>query len=132
MREEQGTRWLWLKLAVVALAAGGATFFALRGDSEWKQSDAPETAVPFICVKDNHAFQVTPAGFEKMTEAGDAQSPADPSGRGEGLLTLRCPKCAQMTAVRGQACQNDGTIFPARLLDGRAGRCPKCGWSFYR
>ncbi len=131
MEGEKKTRWLALKLAVIVLAAGGALFFALRNrdDSSMKQSDAPESAVPFICAKDGHTFPVTPAKFEAMGK--DVRAAGDSSGRG-GLLTLRCPKCAQMTAVRGQPCQKDGTVFPARLLDGSTGHCPKCGWSFYR
>ncbi len=131
MEGEKKTRWLALKLAVIVLAAGGAVFFALRGRGDMKQSDAPESAVPFICAKDGHTFPVTPARFEAMEKAGDVRAAGDPSGRG-GILTLRCPKCGQMTAVRGQPCQKDGTVFPARLLDGSTGRCPKCGWSYYR
>ena len=132
MNSERSSRWLLLKVGVIVLAGGGAAFFAFRPSAEWKQSDAPETGVPFICLKDGHVFQVTPARFEELSNAGGAQAGVSQSPGGEGILTLRCAKCSQMTAVRAEICPRDHTPFARRLAPGRPGRCPKCGWSFYR
>ncbi len=128
-REEQTKGALIVKIAVIALALAGALYLALRGNPDQAQLDTPESADPYICLNCGQVFKVTPAEFERLASNGGIHAPSDPEGA--GVITLRCPKCGQLAGVRAYPCPNDQTMFPRRLEDGRPGRCPKCGWSFY-
>ena len=124
------TRWLMVKVTVIVVALGGALFLFLRGGSETVQTDAPASAVSYLCPDDGHLFKVTPAGFEQLEKNGDIRSP-DPV-EGTGVLMIRCPKCRQIRAVRAVRCPADQSPLARRLPDGQPGRCPTCGWSFYK
>ncbi len=126
-RDEQSKTALIVKLALVAVAAGGAIFFTLRGggDGEARQLDTPESAQAYICLDDGHVFQVTPADFKRLTE----NLPADAGGG--AILVIPCPTTGALTATPADQCPQDKTHFARRQRDGRFGRCPKCGWSRY-
>lgn len=109
-------------LAIVAVAT------AWRNREE-KQPNTPESAMPYICTECKHTFDLTPAGYEKLSHEGGIEAPADRDGR--GMVLFRCPSCGKFAAVSAIACPNDGTLFAKRLPNGKPGRCPKCNWSFY-
>ena len=96
---------------------------------EEKQPDTPESAMPYICTECKHTFDLTPAGYEKLSHEGGIKAPGDRDG--QGMVLFRCPSCGKFAAVSAIACPHDGTLFAKRLPDGKPGRCPKCGWSFY-
>lgn len=114
----------------VAVVLGVVAVFAWRGDPEAAQPDTPESAVPYICLKCGHVFDLTPAGYEELTYDGGIKAPSNRQSASPALL--RCPECKELASVGAYACPNDGTMIPGRQADGTPGRCPKCGWSRYR
>ncbi|NLE61626.1 MAG: hypothetical protein GX616_25005 [Planctomycetes bacterium] len=96
---------------------------------EEKQPDTPESAMPYICTECKHTFDLTPAGYERLSNDGGVKAPADRDGR--GMVLFRCPSCGKFAAVSAIACPKDSTLFAKRLPDGKPGRCPKCNWSYY-
>lgn len=121
-----------LKIAVIVVALAGAVFFLWRSRSEEEgQPDTAESAVTYICIDDGHTFEVTPAGFKRMSEEGKVKSSEADSELGGGVVLLICPTSGQSTAVRAIQCPHDQTWFARRLPDRTVGKCPRCGWSLY-
>jgi predicted RNA-binding Zn-ribbon protein involved in translation (DUF1610 family) len=115
-----------VQIGVIAAALGGAAFFLLRTDPENEQIDTPESASPYICLDDGHVFELTPAGYQRLGEAGGIKGSSEPGVR--GMLMLRCPKCGKLKAVAARRCPKDGTVFAGWSPDGQAPKCPTCGW----
>jgi len=114
---------------VAVLALGAVVLLVSRDDSEAEQSDSPQSAVPYICTDCGHVFELTPAAYEQLTKEGGVKTPADPE-RG-GIPMLRCPECGKLAGVGACSCPKDQTVFARRQANGRPGKCPKCGWSYY-
>lgn len=120
---------LALKLGVIVVAVGAAGFFAFHGGEPGEQPDAAEDAMPYICLDDNHVFNLTPKTFQDMSRQGDVKT--DGQRLDEGRTFVRCPTTNQFTAVPAIKCPKDGTFFPGRVKDGTPGKCSKCGYTFY-
>lgn len=117
---------LYLKLAVVVLALGGAAFLAFRGGEE--QNNAPNSAVPYVCLECNHVMQWTASDYDRALKAGRPAGSQEEPTRGQ-RLGLTCEKCNRPAVARAEKCPKDGTPVPIRTKDGSAPRCPKCNWS---
>lgn len=129
MAEENSKSALALKISVIVVAIAAAVFFALRGREETEQPDAAEDAMAYICLDDNHVFNLTPKTFQDMSRRGDVKT--EGQRLDEGRTFVRCPTTKQFTAVPAIKCPKDGTFFPGRLKDGTPGKCPTCGYAFY-
>lgn len=116
-----------LVLALVLLI--GAVLMAVWHGEEDGQPNTPESAAPYVCLKCKHEFKLTPADFERLSKENGVKGPKDPTVG--GMLLFRCPKCSELAGAQAVPCPRDGTMLPRRLEDGKPGRCPKCGWSFY-
>jgi hypothetical protein len=123
-----------VKIAVAVAALGGALFFALRGSSENKQLDTPESAVTYICREDNHTFKLTPAQWDKLLKQGEVRPVSKPTaegstarrqrgGAGSPLRAVKCPKCGKYSCVLALDCPG-GKQVPSVTADGQLGQCP--------
>ena len=113
---------------IVAMAALAIVAVALAWrNREEQQPDTPESAMPYVCAECKHNYELTPAGYEKLSKEGGVKAPDNQ----RGIVLFRCPSCGKFAGVPAVACPNDGTIAPRRLANGQPGRCPKCNWSFY-
>jgi hypothetical protein len=116
---------LILALIVLVLAV---SVLAWRNRQEGQPS-GPESAVPYVCLECQHVFKLTPADFERLSKEHAVKGPADPTAG--GILLFKCPSCGKLAGAQAVACPKDGKMLPRRLANGKPGRCPQCGWSFY-
>lgn len=126
--ERKETRNLSIKVGLIVVAflvAGYLGFF--RGRGVPGQIDTPESAEPYYCEKCQKGFELTPAGFQRLSDEGGIRS-ASEGGRSGGLV-FRCPHCGEFGGAAAYRCPNDGTIFPKWAADGTPSRCPKCQWA---
>jgi hypothetical protein len=113
-------------VAVVALAAAWA-LYALRTPGRVEQPDTPDSASTYACLDCGHAFDLTPAGYVRLAEAGKVKSAEGQEQRGRRLV--QCPQCRKFSATLSDKCPKDGTVIPRFDKHDKAGRCPKCGWT---
>ncbi len=111
-------------LSVVLVSAAGYLAWS-RSGTQLAQPDTQDSAAPYICSACAHAFQLTPAGYSRLSKEGGIQRGGED---GRGGLSLRCPKCGKFEAGPALQCPKDQTPFPLTGKNGAASKCPKCGW----
>jgi len=124
--ESHETRNLSIKVSLIVMALLAAGYFAFfRGGEDLEQIDTPDSAEPYYCDKCKKGFELTPAGFQRLSEEGGVRSANDRAGR----LVFCCPHCGEFAGASACRCPQDGTIFPVKTSDGSPPRCPKCNWT---
>ncbi len=119
-----------LLIGILAVLVALTAYFTLRaGSGKTTQLDTPESADAYLCLEDGNVFKLTPAAFLELKEAGKVKTTGNELEG--GMAVVECPKCRKMQGVRAHACPNDQTMFARRVMGGKPGKCPKCGWSLY-
>ena len=129
MPQESNKTALALKIGVIVIALGTAVGYTMFNRETDEQPNAAEDAMPYICLDDNHVFNITPQQFQDMSRQGEVKT--EGKRLDEGRSFVRCPTTKQFTGVPAIKCPKDNAFFPGRVKDGTPGKCPKCGYAFY-
>jgi DNA-directed RNA polymerase subunit RPC12/RpoP len=130
-KEDESRKGLIIKISIIVVALGVALYFTFRGGEEDIHPNTPESAEAYVCLDCGHQFKLTPREFHDLLDENKVQLADEYKAGSQNMVA--CPQCGKMTGVLARECPNHpGTFFPGRMADGTPGRCPTCGFAFYK